>query len=503
MFAAIATVGVAAVLLLEGCSDDYASQVLAGVRPQPARRDHDQFDYTTMNRGYQLAAPPHIEERMEAVRGSAMRYNARSDELRMLVQSLDSEYSSYMKDLNTVTRELDTTRNAAALGYGEYMRGLREVAGMQASNPRDAVFVSSSRVNLQPVPPPPSSPASVVVNVENNLTPPAATLQRSLQTSSQDISSSSGRSDGIASTPVPLPPTVDPVPPNAPASTFSNQAVDSGLANYAAMVSTFLDSCLVLAPTNLVSQLTALKTELAAQRVSLSTHGLADLATRVNALIPLINQSRGLEKSGSEVWIDASLINRGKERKRLLDLMFTERNKKGYISSDAREDGDESVSVPSLFTLSSRWVSHGDRLRVFKEAKRGRVKIVGVCGRKNSKQGPYMYSFTCEDPGRSISLLADSRRHNTLAGAVLKVTCKSKDFARKLVFDQRAKQDRCFISRWSQLAPSAPEKKSRRKSQEKAFDMLTKGEGCFSSDESSIEIDCLKQSKRKNKSRNP
>jgi hypothetical protein len=278
-----------------------------------------------------------------------------------------------------------------------------------------------------------------------------------------------------------------------------------GLTEYVTGLLRFLDTCQWLAPVSLVPQVERLRSEVLSQQQNPVADRLADIANRINSMIPLINQSKQASNRDNfgELWIDVGSITSSAERKRVVELMFSERHKKGYVSSESLLAGEDAVNIPTLFTLSSRWASKGDRLRVFKDSRTNRVKLVVVCGYKRSKIGPFMFSFTCDSSSRSIGLLADNRRHNTLADAVLKATCESKEFSRRLILDPQGREDRCFVSRWSKLANGIAGRKSHRKSIDRVLDMLVKGEDCFATDESRIQIDCLKQAKRRRKSKKP
>ena len=223
------------------------------------------------------------------------------------------------------------------------------------------------------------------------------------------------------------------------------------------------------------------------------------VSSTVTKLNKIISDMRELKQQHNslDVWIDTTDVSDHKERKRIKKLFFEERKKKHHVRGSKHADETSSVNsdVPSIYSLTIHRHSHHNRLRIFRDLKNSRIKIVGICG---SSKHPFMYAFECDSTSRSMTLLGEARRRNRLSDAVMKVTCYSRDFARFLTTDATARPDRCLLSKWPELAgqagitePKLPFNDRRRA--KRAFSMLITGEGCFSRNERDIEIDCLRK----------
>jgi hypothetical protein len=373
----------------------------------------------------------------ESPRLAAVRLSDRIDELSKVQIELQAQQRAFSAQLQSHQRGLDHRTLAVLREYGDYLGSLQELARMRDFLPNVAVWISIASMR---------SPVGNASEIE----------------------------------PFPL-------PPRGNESTFILSS------DYANNLRKFFDLCLSRATGAELDILRSLGASMVDQnRTELNPEVLARMVTEMNSLLPVLNKAyQGMGHGNStslDVWVDTSQVQSRKDRKKLKRLFFEERKKREHSSPAlVSMQGD----IPSLYSLTVHRHSRHNRLRVFRNLRLHKVKIVGVC---EAGKDPYMFSFECDDSIRSMLLLGDTRRQNNVADAVLKITCHDKGIAKRLVNDPLARTDRCFLSKWSNIAATEAidhkvgltDRKAKR-----AFRQLKTGEGCFAKDEFDIEIDCL------------
>lgn len=438
---------------LSGCNDDFVIPSQWN-NQSDMQRNQVKFLIDPYYHGIPASGVARLHTDVNHLRASVVDLDAKSTITANVLRDLQNEQIRLSNAIITNQVQFDDHKKKLVSDYEALLQGLKQLAQQHSQSPNSPIYVNSFSIGG--------------VNMSQHpITPFAVPLDLS-----QKVSASSSNEPGAV------------------------EKLTEALIDYKASLIAYLDKLQADLDSHKSERLNALKDKLAEVGAATpSPQLLTSVTQEVNNAVAEINkQPRVPERRGTEVWIDASQVHDKDQRKRIVRLLGKESKRKHQTS-----DQPEKADISPVLSITVHRHSRHSRLRIYRDVSSHQMKLVGIC--KSDSKEPFMFSFSCQDDNRSMMLLTEDRKKNKLVDAVMKVTCHSKSFAKHLVTDPAAREDRCYLSRWSQLASSVSMSDSTigktDKDGKRAFEMLKRGEGCFEPSELDIEIDCLK--KRLNK----
>ena len=440
-----------------------------------------------------------------ALHDHASRINARRNELNQVLKELDRDQQNFQLALSSAANGLEESRRVIAMEYDSLNSFMRSVAPVQWSYPPETVYVNAYPHAQMPLFQ--SSPfmhgGSIqpfmgIQSVVKPTVPPVSSSQLSQPTpvTVTEVNTPSPVVYTTSTTPI--------VPPQPVLVQQQSQIQPQDFGTFISALLQFIETGLSLVRLSTTGKHLEAELERIKMRV-MALNGTPDminmgltlqsLAAEVNLLLPQINALP--RRTISEVWIDPLRVSSRTERDRLDQLVQQESVIKVAVSEPEQREEEINVlsSIPNMFVVATNAKTSHHRLKVLWDIRSKQLKLVAVCHqrefRKHSEKARWFLAFTCDDTGTSMRALLD-RGHNLLAQSVLKVVCHSKELARRLVLDTNFRADRCFISKWANLAQGIPEPKFSRLDRfgKGAWKSLAERRGCFDTDESRISRTC-------------